>query len=234
MTHQDLTIASLKILIYELQEKVSLSLICISASSKKAKQAVATKDRTAALAALKSKRLHEDVLKERLESLSRLEEIYNKIEQAADHVAMLRVMEGSTTVLQSLREETGGIEKAEYVIEQLREETNEIDRLLTAFQAEGQDNAVIDDDVVDQELEIMLEDAKVHQESQQASDTAKQLTELEATDKVPNEKLAEKAQIASLSTDETTRTLERFSINECRRKSNTPETTTMATIQGAG
>ena len=63
-----------------------------------------------ALAALRSKKLNETALAQRTETLSQLEEVYSKVEQAADQVAIVRVMEASAGVLRNLHAEVGGVE----------------------------------------------------------------------------------------------------------------------------
>lgn len=138
------------------------------------------------MAALKSKRLSEGFLKERVESLSQLEEVYSKIAQAADQVAILRVLEGSTLVLRNLHNETGGTEKVERLIEELGEETHRTNEVGQIIQGMAQDNAFVDDDRLNEELESMLRDTKAQEGRQTERETQQQVAELETIQKVPS------------------------------------------------
>ncbi|KAL9124798.1 MAG: hypothetical protein Q9217_005917 [Psora testacea] len=240
LTDQDVTIASLKALVADLHEQIAILSAHTASLSEKAKQAVVNKHRTAALAALKSKKLNEDVLRRRAESLSQLEEVYSKIEQAADQVAMVRVLEGSTSVLRNLYKDTGGLEKVEDVVGKLREETSKVDEVGGFLQAVGQDNALVHDDALDEELEGMLQDAEAQEKKQKALHTHKQHAELETIGKVPSEEPTEKGDVTPISTEEVTKTLKRVSLNEGQLVTNrssslhTAEAATLPNTEAAG
>ena len=78
-----------------------------------AKDAVARKNRVSALAVLRSKKLAETTLTKRHATLAQLEEVFSKIEQAADQVELVSIMEASTRVLTGLNEEVGGVERVD-------------------------------------------------------------------------------------------------------------------------
>ncbi|KAL9104144.1 MAG: hypothetical protein Q9163_000891 [Psora crenata] len=214
LTSEDLTIASLKALVSQLQDHVTTLSARIATLSEKAKQAVANKNRVAALAALKSKRLNENILQQRAESLSQLEEIYSKIEQAVDQVALVRVMEGSTAVLRKLHKDIGDVEKVEDMIEALREETNKVEEIGSIIGAAGQDSAIVNDDDVNEELESMLQDEKGEEKRQETSDTQRRNAELEAIEKPPGTDPPLKASPTQAPTDMITKTLEQVSLDE--------------------
>ena len=136
----------------------------ISSLSENAQKAINNKDRTSALAALRSKKLSEATLTQRLETLMQLEEVYSKIEQAADQVAVVRAMEASTGVLQNLQAQVGGIEKVEDVIEGLRNEMGNVDDIASVVEAGAQLDSVVDECAVDEELESLERQASAREE----------------------------------------------------------------------
>lgn len=178
LSTQDKTIASLKSLIADLSGQVALLSTKISTLSETAQTAVRNKNRVSALAALRSKKLNETALAQRTETLSQLEEVYSKIEQAADQVAIVRVMEASASVLRNLHAEVGGVEKVEDVKEGLREEMSKVDEVSSAIEAGGKNQSVIDEDAVDEELENLERQAKSEQEEKEARETQEKLANI--------------------------------------------------------
>ena len=178
LSTQDKTIASLKILITDMNSQIVLLASRISKLSETARTAVENKNKISALAALRSKKLNETVLAQRTEALIQLEEIYGKIEQAADQVAILRVMEASAGVLQSLNAEAGGIEKVEDLVEILRDEMSKVDEVSSAIDVGGHENRASDEDGIDEELESLERQAKGEQEEKEARLTAERLASI--------------------------------------------------------
>ena len=175
LSTQDKTIASLKILIADMNNQIALLASRISKLSGTARAAVENKN---ALAALRSKKLNETILAQRTEALIQLEEIYSKIEQAADQVAILHVMEASAGVLRSLNAEAGGIEKVEDLVEILRDEMSKVDEVSSAIDAGGHENRVSDEDGIDEELESLERQAKAEHEEKEARLTAERLASI--------------------------------------------------------
>ena len=129
----------------------------ISELDRKAKEAVANKQLPAAKSALRTKKLAETKLQQRTATLTQLEEVYAKIEQAADQVEMVRVMEASSQTLKSLNKQTGGVDKVQDVMEGLRDEmanTEEIGQVLNEASAGAVDEGEVDDEL--EELESCL------------------------------------------------------------------------------
>ena len=150
----------------------------ISTLSETAQRAINNEDRTSALAALRSKRVSETILTQRSETLAQLEGVYRKIEQAADQVAIVGVMEASTWLLRNLHTQVGGIDKVEDVIEGLRDEMGKVDEIGGAIEAGAQGGSTIDDDAVDEELESLERQAKAREDEEGARQTQERLARL--------------------------------------------------------
>ena len=150
----------------------------ISSLTDIAQKAINNKSRTSALAALRSKKLSEATLTQRLETLTQLEGVYSKIEQAADQVAVVRAMEASTGVLQNLHAQVGGIEKVEDVIEGLRNEMGKVDDIGSVIEAGAQLDSVVDESAVDEELESLERQANAREEEEGAYQTQKKLASI--------------------------------------------------------
>ena len=177
---QDKTIATLKALIAGINMQIEILSTRISSLSETAQKAINNKSRTSALAALRSKKLSEATLTQRLETLTQLEGVYGKIEQAADQVAVVRAMEASTGVLQNLHAQVGGIEKVEDVIEGLRNEMGKVDDIGSVIEAGAQLDSVVDESAVDEELESLERQANARKEEEGAYQTQKKLASIAA------------------------------------------------------
>ena len=150
----------------------------ISSLSESAQKAMNSKSRTSALAALRSKKLSEAILVQRSETLAQLEGAYNKIEQAADQVAVVRAMEASAMVLRDMRAQVGGVEKVEELIEGLRDEMGKVDEIGGAIEAGGQNDSAFDESTVDEELESLERQVNAREEEQRACQTHERLASI--------------------------------------------------------
>ncbi|CAG8978999.1 hypothetical protein HYALB_00009901 [Hymenoscyphus albidus] len=155
ITEEDTTIVSLKTLIKDLEIQTQVLTKRVEELEITAKDAVTRKNRVAALAALRSKKLAETTLTKRHATLAQLEEVFNKIEQAADQVELIRVMEASTQALSSLNKAVGGVERVDDVVDQLREQMSQVDEVGNVIAEVGQGATVVDETEVDDELEAM-------------------------------------------------------------------------------
>lgn len=117
-----------------------------------AKTALANKNRISALSAVRSRKMAEKNLQDRTTTLIQLDEVYSKIEQAADQVEMVRIMKSSTGVLRSLHTQIGGAERVEDIVEELREEMAKVDEVGSVMNEAG---PVIDEGEIDDELAAM-------------------------------------------------------------------------------
>ena len=162
-------------LIADLSTQVAVLTTRISTLSESAQKAINNKNRTSALAALRSKKVSETALTGRSETLAQLEEVYGKIEQAADQVAILRVMEASTGVLRNLHAQVGGIDRVEDIIEGLRDEMGKVDEIGGAIEAGPQRDSVIDESAVAEELESLEKQTSIRDEEKGARQTQERL-----------------------------------------------------------
>lgn len=185
LSPEDRTIASLKTLIADLNTQITALDVRINSLGEKAQSAVKTKNRVAALAALKSKKAAESTLAQRYDTLSQLEGVYSKIEEASDQVAVVRIMEASTGVLRNLHAQVGGVEKVEDVVEGLREEMSKVNEIGQVMEEAGRGEAAVDEDAIDEELEALERQDRVEKEEQEAERTRQRLAELDAL-KMPN------------------------------------------------
>ena len=162
VTEQDATIASIKELTANLQHQVTLMNNRIEELDAETKAAVGRKNRVAALAALKSKKLAESSLANRYATLNQLEAVSAKIQQAADNVALVKVMESSAGVLQGLNAAVGGAERVDNVMDRLREQMTDTDEV-AAIMSEST-GAPVDEGEIDDELEAMMAQEKTKEE----------------------------------------------------------------------
>ena len=153
ITNEDVSIAKLRTLISSLQPQVEQLTHKVSELDLKAREAVTNKQLTTAKSLLRSKKLADHQLQQRSATLASLEEVYAKIEQAADQVEIVRVMEASSKTLQSLNKQTGGVEKVQDVMDGLKEgmtTTEEIGSAINEVSA-----GEIDEGEVEDELEAL-------------------------------------------------------------------------------
>ena len=155
ITQQDITIASLKTLISTLVSQCDTLSARISSLTTTAFAAVKSSNRISALSTLRSKKLAERNLEQRSDTLSQLEEVYSKIEQAADQVEIVRVMEASAGVLKGMNKQVGGVERVEDVIEELREEMGKVDEVGQVINEPIGAREQVDEGEIDDELEAM-------------------------------------------------------------------------------
>ena len=182
ISNQDRTIASLKSLIANLNQQVASITARVNGLSKKAQQAVQSKNTVSALAALRSRKTAESTLEQRINTLSQLEGLYDKIEQAVDQVTMVRVMEASTSVLRNLHAEVGGVTNVENVVERLKEEMDTVDEIGSVVESAGHGDAAIDESAIDDELEELLRHNQKEAETKEAQRTQQRLDNIGALD----------------------------------------------------
>ncbi|KAK3949999.1 Snf7-domain-containing protein [Pseudoneurospora amorphoporcata] len=176
ITKEDTTIASIKELISSLTHQTHLLAGRISDLDKSARQAVQSQNRIAALAALKQKKLAEQTLQGRYASLTQLEAVAAKIQEASDSVAMVKIMETSTRVLESLNEQVGGVDRVENLTSKLREQMAEVDEVNTILAEAGgvgvgvHQAGGVDEEEIDEELEEMLAEEEGKREREKAAE----------------------------------------------------------------
>lgn len=169
ITAEDTTIASLKTLIKDLETQTTVLTRRVDELGNTAKAAVARKNRVAALAALRSKKLAETTLAKRYATLGQLQEVFSKIEQAADQVELVNIMEASSRVLSGLNKEFGGVERADDVVDSLREQMSQVDEVGNIITEAGQASTV-DETEVDDELEAMESEEREKREAKERAE----------------------------------------------------------------
>ncbi|CAI7568648.1 unnamed protein product [Penicillium bialowiezense] len=177
ITQQDTTIASIKALVSDMSKQVATLEAKIAELNESAKTALANKNRISALSAVRSKKMVEQNLQQRLDTLMRLEEVYTKIEQATGQVNMVQVMQASTDVLRGLHTQIGGAERVEDIVEGLREEMTKVDEVGSIMNEAG---PVIDEGEIDDELAAMEKSDKEAQEKEEAAVIERRLAELDS------------------------------------------------------
>ncbi|KAI0466006.1 Snf7-domain-containing protein [Xylaria cf. heliscus] len=193
ISQEDSAIASLKELMEDLTRQTEALSRRVDELNAAALDAVRRKNRVSALAALKSKKQTENNLATRHATLSQLEDVATKIQQAADNVQLVRVMESSTGVLRSLNAQVGGADRVDAVLDDLREQMGEVDEVGNVIAEVG---TAVDEGEVDDEFEALLaEERKKEEEAErikqeardakEAEDTRRRLAELEKLGPTP-------------------------------------------------
>lgn len=135
-----------------------------------------------------------------------MENIYQKIEQATDQVAVARVIESSTGVLRKLNAKVGSIQKVNDLMEGLREEIITVDEVSKAIEQGGQPDSV-DEKAIDEELDALMQQAQVRKDEKAAEETQKRLAGMNlnvpsTAAKIVEPKEAPLARIASYNAEE--------------------------------
>lgn len=177
ITQQDATIASIKTLVSAISKQVSSLEGKIEELTASAKTALTNKNRISALSAVRSKKIVEHNLQQRLNTLVQLEEVYSKIEQAAGQVELMQVMESSASVLRGLHTQIGGVERVEDVIDNLREEMTKVDEVGSVL---NETAPVIDEAEIDDELEALEKSDREMEQKEEAEETRRKLAELDS------------------------------------------------------
>ncbi|QSS59945.1 SNF7 family protein [Histoplasma capsulatum] len=202
ITHEDRTIASLKTLISNLTRQVAHIESKIQELSLRAKGAVTNKNRVVALSALRAKKMAENNLKQRTDTLLQLEEVYMKLEQAADHIDIVRVMEASAVALRSINGQVGGVEKVEDIVEELREEMGKVDEVGNVINGVGE---AVDEGELDDILAAMEKQEQEAHDAKEAEATRRKLAEIERFEKsaieVEAQRKNEKEQVTAADDD---------------------------------
>ncbi|KAG2416647.1 hypothetical protein HFD88_007863 [Aspergillus terreus] len=184
ITQQDSTIASIKTLMSTMEKQVDSLEKKIAELNATAKLALHNKNRISALSAVRSKKLAEHNLQQRLDTLAQLEQVYVKIEQAADQVEFVQVMEASTGALRGLNAQVGGAARVEDVVDELRDEMSKVDEIGNIMNEAGPQ---IDETEIDDELEELESNERRAQEEAEAEETRKKLAELDSLEQKTNE-----------------------------------------------
>lgn len=180
ISEEDAAIASLKELTEDLTRQTDALSRRVDELAVAAADAVRRKNRVAALAALRSKKLAEGTLSTRHATLHRLEEVAAQIQQAADNVQLVRVMRSSAGALRSLNAQVGDADTVDAVLDDLREQMSQVDEVGNVISEVGA--GVVDEGEVDDELEAMLNEEREKEEAaERIKQEAKETREAEET-----------------------------------------------------
>ena len=180
ITEQDTTIAHLKALVRSLHSRVDTLSADLTKCTERAQAAVANKNRTVALAALRSRRTVENTLAHQSKALGQVEEVMASIQTAADNIELVRVLERSSKVLSGLNKEVGGLDRVDRIMEGLREETETVSEV-SQMLAEGE--AVVDDEAVEDELEAMMKEVEDAAARDEMVKELEKIPRIDATDR---------------------------------------------------
>ncbi|KAL8942291.1 MAG: hypothetical protein Q9216_001764 [Gyalolechia sp. 2 TL-2023] len=178
ISKEDRAIASLKSLMDDINGQIRLLEKRIEALREKANSAVEMKNRFSALAALRSKRSAQSALSRRVDTLSQLEEVYGRIEQASEHVTMLQVVKASTAVLHSLNARTGNIQDVEDVLDGLKQEMGKVEEIGSLINDAEQERNTANEDEIDEELEALMGQSQSAEEEKAVEETKRKLAEV--------------------------------------------------------
>ncbi|KAL3474004.1 Snf7-domain-containing protein [Aspergillus californicus] len=177
ITQQDTTIASIKSLTGTIAQQVNGLERKIGELNSTAKAALNHKNRVSALAAVRSKKLAEHNLQQRLDTLTQLEQVYLKIEQATDQIEYVKVMEASTGVLRVLNAQVRDVSRVDDAVDELRSEMSKVDEIGNII---GEAGPQIDETEIDDELEELESKEREVKEEEEAEKTRRQLAELDS------------------------------------------------------
>ncbi|KAK1635486.1 Snf7 family protein [Colletotrichum phormii] len=231
ITEEDAAVSSLKELIADMKQQTTLLTARVDELTATAKDAVTKKNKVAALAALKSKKMTEASLEKRFATLNQLEDVAGRIQEARDNVQLVSVMEASAGALKGLNEKVGGADRVGDVVDRLREQMGEVDEVGKIISEAGA-APVVDEFEVDEELEAMEREEREKieaaerkereaREEREAEETRKRLeVEMDGL-KAPVKEPVER-QGAKSPTGETAESLERMGLEERVREEPMP------------
>ncbi|GKT47419.1 uncharacterized protein ColSpa_07600 [Colletotrichum spaethianum] len=190
ITEEDAAVSSLKELIADMKEQTELLMRRVDDLTAAAKEAVSKKNKVAALAALKSKKITEASLEKRFATLNQLEDVASRIQEARDNVQLVKVMEASAGALKGLNEKVGGADRVGDVVDRLREQMGEVDEVGKIISEAGA--APVDEFEVDDELEAMEREEREKEEAvERAKKEAQEAKEAEETRRRLEKEMAE-------------------------------------------
>jgi charged multivesicular body protein 7 len=195
VTSEDNAVANLKSLIASLTAQTEALETNITTQQQRATTAVSAKNKTAALAALRSKKSAERALAQRSATLQQLEDVFTQIQQASDQIQVVETLRTSASALKSLNKKVGSVESVDAVLDDLREEmqkTGEVQSILAEPLTGDAAGAEIADAEVDEELEAMEREERKREDERKAKETAARLQELEEAERKGKEQQQKK------------------------------------------
>jgi charged multivesicular body protein 7 len=188
VTKEDAAIANLRDTLAHINSQIPPLMEKITAADAAAREAVAAKHMVRAKAALRSKKLAETALAQRLDVALQLEGVYTDLQQAADQVEIVEAMRAGAAALKGLNEKVGGAEGVQGVVDAVNEQmatTEEITNIIS------ETSQPLDEAEIDDEFEALEKVENEKREKEEAERTAARLAELEEAEKKQKEKMAE-------------------------------------------
>ena len=193
ITQEDSAIASIKSLIASLNSQILSLGSRVTGLQETAQAAVQSKNKHAALSALRSKKLAEQTLKQRADTLNQLEEVYARMEQAADQVQIMQVMQSSAETLRSLNKRVGGVDRVDEIMDDLREQMGQVDEVGQVIAEPLDGKTGLDEAELDDEFEALEKEEQAKEDDRTAEDTRARLAELEKAEKLAQQQALEAA-----------------------------------------
>lgn len=172
ITPEDTHIASLRTLITTLTDQTDTLTSKVASLDADVRAAVAAKNTLRAKSLLRTKKLAENTLAQRLATLAQLEDVYASIEQASDQVAIVHVMQSSAGVLRALHNQVGGVEGVEGVVDALRDEMDKAEEVGRIIDEGNAGREGVDEDQVEHELRELERAERVKDEQEAATAAA--------------------------------------------------------------
>ncbi|KAH7130454.1 Snf7-domain-containing protein [Dendryphion nanum] len=170
------TLAKFTAQLLPLEEKVAVA-------DATAREAVKLKQNARAKAALRSKKMAESVLVERSNVVMQLEEVFHRLQQAADQVEIIEAMKLSAAALKGLNSKVGGAEGVTDVVDTLRTEMDTADEITNIINESAQH---VDELEIDDEFEA-LEKAQKEKEEQKAKAEREEKEKVETAEREKRE-----------------------------------------------
>lgn len=159
ITEQDEAIVQLKTTIEdshlkseELNDKINLLDI-------KIKESLKSKNRELAKNLLRSKKIAQDSLIKQIETINQLDSVLFKIDEASSNIQLLNALEIGASLLKSLNNEIGGVERVEEIMDEIIDEKTKTDEISQEINKLSTPIDGIDEEEIDQEYEEMLKQA---------------------------------------------------------------------------
>ncbi|KAF2855875.1 hypothetical protein T440DRAFT_485944 [Plenodomus tracheiphilus IPT5] len=187
VTTDDTAIANLRDTLANINGQLVPLMEKIAYADAAAREAVASREMVRAKAALRSKKITENVLARRTELAHQLETVYNDLQQAADQVEIVGAMRAGAAALKSLNEQVGGAEGVQGVVDAVNEHMAHTDEITNVINETGVPIDMID---IDDEFEA-LERAEMEKQNEampktpiaEPSEREQRLSETEAQEK---------------------------------------------------
>ncbi|CAN9193898.1 unnamed protein product [Alternaria alternata] len=211
VTEEDAAIANLRDTLANINAQISPIMEKIALADTAAREAVVAKQMVRAKAALRSKKLAENALKQRSDVALQLEQVYTDLQHAADQVEIVEAMRAGAAALKGLNEKVGGAEGVQGVVDAVNEQmatTEEITNII------NETDQPLDEGEIDDEFEALERADREKREKEEAEKTAARLAELEAVEKKRKERESIKTDETEEQVDEASQSMARMSFHQ--------------------